>query len=64
MYLKAAMGRRDMMGVELAKASGLPASYVRRLITAQVCPSYTAREKIAAALGIDVMVMEGWFARS
>lgn len=62
-YLRAALGRRGVMGVELAKASGLPAGYVRRLLTAQACPSYTAREKIARALGIDVLVMEGWFAK-
>ena len=62
-YLRAALGRRGLMGVQLAEAAGLPAGYVRRLLTAQANPSHRAREKIAKALGIDVVVMEDWFAR-
>lgn len=62
-YLRAALGRRGVMGVQLAKASGLPAGYVRRLLTARLCPSHRACEKIAVALKIDVQVMEGWFAQ-
>ena len=62
-YLRAALGRRGLTGVELAKVADLPEDYIRRLLRAHVSPSHVVREKIARALGIDVMVMEGWYAR-